>query len=898
MLSLHGQPSYKANAESRGKWGKRPSVMKNIPFRVSARAARLIGRENVATSQGAITELVKNAYDADATACAILFVPRYATTPRMLREAEIGELAHFFPRATQCYPCIDGRPTLRSDLSTALATELAKAFANILDLWIIDNGVGMSEAAIEQHWMVIGTNVKEVHDRSNGGRVVTGAKGIGRFALDRLGREAELFSAQDGSNTIVRWIVDWGSFEGEDKVIGDVSAVLDTEERSLEEVLQQHKLTGLLPHSGPAHDDGRTGPPLSFRRGTAIRVSTLNDPWDSRGSIRLKSTLEALLPPKDRGDFNIYVYDHRVADDSGWLDNFPPEQFDYRLTAKVQATGDVSITINRREIDVPRIRPSTFTLDGMRHEPFRKADFEKEEFSYTTALAKLMKLKTGDSDADLRAIGPFDFTLYFMKLANPTADNLERYPQKTFDVGKRRAWINQSGGIRLYRDQFRVRPYGEPNTQGSDWLLLGQRVAANPAAARRLGWRVPPQQLAGTIHITKRDNPLLADQSNREGIMNERVFALFRDVILALIQEFERDRSFIFNQFDAAYNLDHPQEITLRTGRSIANTVIRKAAPGVTVSAGAGGSLGPQAGPARAGSSSPAPTLPLVSNDDTVTLAQALDASSQKIELLQEEIQELRGMATLGTVLVSFTHELKQIKANMGSRQTRLENAMRRVIDDEKLKLLPQQVNPFDLVERWGREDMKVGRWVDFALASVSPAKRRRREIELGPYLESLKAYWLEFVASKQIEIDIDAAAAPTLNILAHEIDLDSIFYNLIVNSIEAFALPSTVTTRRITIAVTNAEDNEVTIVYRDNGPGLSEVFTRPEEIFRFGYSSKSAKATGEGTGLGMWLLHSIVNDYGGRVALLTGIGEAGFGIAVTLRTKRPALASQSVELQ
>ena len=36
-----------------------------IPFKVSARTARLIGRENVATSKGAIIELVKNGYDAE-----------------------------------------------------------------------------------------------------------------------------------------------------------------------------------------------------------------------------------------------------------------------------------------------------------------------------------------------------------------------------------------------------------------------------------------------------------------------------------------------------------------------------------------------------------------------------------------------------------------------------------------------------------------------------------------------------------------------------------------------------------------------------------------------------------------------------------------------------------------
>jgi hypothetical protein len=37
--------------------------MPKIPFKVSARTARLIGRENIASSKGAIIELVKNGYD-------------------------------------------------------------------------------------------------------------------------------------------------------------------------------------------------------------------------------------------------------------------------------------------------------------------------------------------------------------------------------------------------------------------------------------------------------------------------------------------------------------------------------------------------------------------------------------------------------------------------------------------------------------------------------------------------------------------------------------------------------------------------------------------------------------------------------------------------------------------
>ena len=44
-----------------------------IPFKVSARTARLIGRENIATSKGAIIELVKNGYDADSKLCIVYF---------------------------------------------------------------------------------------------------------------------------------------------------------------------------------------------------------------------------------------------------------------------------------------------------------------------------------------------------------------------------------------------------------------------------------------------------------------------------------------------------------------------------------------------------------------------------------------------------------------------------------------------------------------------------------------------------------------------------------------------------------------------------------------------------------------------------------------------------------
>lgn len=480
--------------------GELNNAMGRIPFRVSARAARLIGRENVATSQGAVTELVKNSYDADAKACIILFLRRHTSAPVSLSAAEFVELVRVFPGAGDCYLAEGDCHQLSPELGANDERALSEALDQILDLWIIDNGSGMTTEILERYWMVIGTDAKEVNGRSVGGRVVTGAKGIGRFALDRLGQECELFSGQEGGSEIVHWLVNWGDFEGDGKILDDVTALIETEPKQMGSIYENQNVVALLPQTGPVPEGSTQGGPLLFEHGTAIKISELHDRWDSRDTIKLKGTLEALLPPKDRGDFNIYVYDHRAPEQSGWIDNSPPDQFDYRLTAKVDEHGKVAITLDRHEIEVSQIRPTTFTLPDMQEEGFRKEDFEKGCINYTKSLRELLRLKKDEGDADYLAIGPLEFTMYYMKLSNPTADNLVRYPQKSFDATKRRRWMSNTGGIRLYRDEFRVRPYGEPNTQGSDWLLLGQRVAANPAPASRLGWRVPPRRRRGAAN--------------------------------------------------------------------------------------------------------------------------------------------------------------------------------------------------------------------------------------------------------------------------------------------------------------------------------------------------------------------------------------------------------------
>ena len=106
---------------------------RDVEFSVDAYTARLIGRENVSKLEGAVLEIVKNAYDADAK-----------------------NFCLYYSKDQNC-------------------------------IYIMDNGCGMTEDVIRSHWMTIGNSSKKNEYITPGKRIQTGAKGIGRFALDRSG---------------------------------------------------------------------------------------------------------------------------------------------------------------------------------------------------------------------------------------------------------------------------------------------------------------------------------------------------------------------------------------------------------------------------------------------------------------------------------------------------------------------------------------------------------------------------------------------------------------------------------------------------------------------------------------------------------------------------------------
>ena len=129
--------------------------------------------------------------------------------------------------------------------------------------------------------------------------------------------------------------------------------------------------------------------------------------------------------------------------------------------------------------------------------------------------------------------GPFDFQINAWDLDRPA---LAWFLEKTgSSLGLRdfRRVIREHAGLSLYRDSFRILPYGEPD---NDWLRLDRRRVNNPTL------RLSNNQILGQIHLGADINPGLMDQTNREGLVINDPYHHLQHVVVELLSYLEARR--------------------------------------------------------------------------------------------------------------------------------------------------------------------------------------------------------------------------------------------------------------------------------------------------------------------------------------------------------------------
>ncbi len=738
-----------------------------IPFNVDANTARLIGRENVSKLDGAILELVKNAYDADADSCILYY------------------------------------------------EESSNNF------YLIDNGTGMSSKVIVDNWMTIGYSSKKTDYKLSSGRIQTGAKGIGRFALDRIADHCSMLSKTESESIL--WNVNWSDFNSGIKIT-DVGAELEPTKITISDFIDKVKnieLKNLIKEKFDKH-------------GTIFKLSDLRDSWTIDTISDIKKSLATLIPPEIDNIFQLYVFsENSTIDESKIIVNSSDYSYDYKIDFNVSEDGNADIYIKREEFDFG----NAFN-DVVKSPYFQKADLD---YFKGVPIEKHYKFNEILPDIDVNTIGAFRGTLYFAKLSAPNKEEKEKYFYK--DIISRRDTRDTFGGIKIYRDNFRVRPYGEVKTTAFDWLLLANRKAKSPAAVSSSGlWRVGAEQMLGAVYIS-RLNVNLPDQSNREGIVETKEFSYFREFLIFVIQEMEKDRQYVCRNLRQYHEDTHPveiyqEEINKKSENKKSNSKKGKKQKLV------------EASKAKA----------------------VIENKEEQIKDLEDENRLLRTLATTGIVTNSYIHEIKDVAHKLNLKLLTVQQSVNDGKDKEHLQ---------KKLEEALQLQKKFNSWFTVTIEMVKRDKRRMSFVSIKKLAEDFIDSWQEVLKEKNIIITMEISE---VNFKCFPYDIESIISNLITNSINSFEY-SGKDNKNIKINITN-NDSELKIIYEDNGKGLSDKYkNNPYQILEpFETNKRDTNDNLIGTGMGMWIIDKTAKEYSGSVDLSENINLAtGFKTTITL---------------
>lgn len=736
--------------------------MEKLNYKISSRATILLGRESVSRIDSAVIELVKNTYDADASFCLLCF------------DAEHDAI------------------------------------------YIIDNGTGMTRDTVENCWMLIGTDNKKSDFNSLKGRVKSGEKGIGRFALDRLGSFCDMYTQNDPNGPTIHWQTAWTQFEESGKLLDDMSATIEYLPncyasylpRSIQDNMQLISKKFML---------------ATFEKGTFFKITGLRDKWDEKFRNAIQSSLGYLLPPSIHDDFNIAVMSG-INSKYELIENDITDEYDYKIRAKFDGQS-FQITIDRNEFDINRMPAELFKMERFQVYPYRREDFVNRVIHKNLSITELLSNNDLKKIEAIKAIGAFTFEYTFMKLQS-NEDSRELLFTK--EISKMRGkWMKLHAGIKVYRDSFWIRPYGEINGK-YDWLGLDARKSRNPTAVTHAGesWTVRNAQGYGVVSISRVYNPSIVDMSSREGLIENDTYHELQEVLIAIISQFEHDRSYIARTLKLYSDSINRKENVKQEGQAIAKKILEQSS-----SSGEGYEEGDQ-------------------YNQTKRLAEAVQYYQEEREELVSEISLLRSLATNGLITSAIVHDLKSIQSQLVNRV----GTFKRAIETDDEMLISRHLTDLN------NNDDFLKAWISVITTQTRADKRKRTKHDLVSLVVNTVSTLNPILARKKIKIDIQADNN-SFERRVFPIDIESIVYNLIINSMEAFE-GSDIEQRCIRIRLSC--DDYFDLVYSDNGKGIdSTTFSDPYDIFKFGTTSK-VDSNGDkiGTGLGMYIVSSTLREY------------------------------------
>ena len=398
---------------------------------------QLLGDELIGSPRLAVFELVKNAYDADANEVVV-----------------------------------------RLDLASH----------NEPVITVTDDGEGMSVDVIGSVWLVPGDDhrrrQRQYSQRSpRHHRLPLGEKGLGRFAVHKLGNRIRLTTRSRNADECVVEI-DWDEL--------------------IERPFLDEAPVRISVRPAEVFTDGRTG--------TRIEIRELRPPVWSRGEVRrLHNQITTICSPfEEPGKFQASL---EVPGNERWIEDMPDfaaiiDRAFWKFTCRLDE-GRFDARYEFRKVPGFNLDRRTVLKNGDRLK--LRSESRKIVADATTTCG----------------IGPVSCEFHVF-------DRDREVLQRLGDNRLLTSYLDENGGIRVYRDGIRVYNYGE---QGDDWLGLDLRRVNSPT--RRISRNI----ILGAVHLSLQSSGDLLEKTNREGFVENDACMRLRHIVLGALGALEEETS-------------------------------------------------------------------------------------------------------------------------------------------------------------------------------------------------------------------------------------------------------------------------------------------------------------------------------------------------------------------
>ncbi len=777
-------------------------------FRVSARTILHLGSELISSDGVAFYELIKNSLDADADNITITIVERieFSEYDYILRQLnERSDVSTWATNALKNHLSLTWNQlrsrALRSlmentpgvdDLEKSLRLAESEADfirefkeANYID--IEDDGEGMSMAVLTKAFLTIGTSYRglqrqhietdaqsELGQASDSPKPILGEKGLGRLSVMRLGDSLKVTTANSGSNHWNVLTIDWNQFA-----------------RQADDDLTSIRIN---PYLGHPKDDSISG--------TRLHITALKSPWtDSTAHSLAQTHFAKLVDPFDQRRIPLSLSYNGIHVDIPEFASLILDQAHGRLTAKYSTSTSAD----------PHLSALMEYRLRNRRQPLN------------LGVAELSPLVDNISIETLQRIGPFDLEVYWFN---------RRVLTKIEGIGDlkqvKELLATWAGGVSIFRDGYRVNPYGGPN---DDWLDLDRDAFSTS------GFKLNRGQIVGRVNIMQTQNPSLTDQTNREGLTDcpektafvalvSSVMELYRQYLVNIDDELKKAEDLSSGHILKAYRLDEQRirDLIPKLNDALADV------PG-------GQKMSRQL------------TKYL---DNVSTVASHLESATK---LQEERRSRVIHLASVGLLIEVLAHELHRATANTlktialaRSRNDPMGMATSLRVLDSQMKTLQKRLKVLDPLSTSARQTKESFELVEWVSDVVKDCKRRHMASNISIGMS---------VSPKGATRSVYAVKGMFVQVLENLVS-NSVYWIANQDSYERRAFHRNAREGPIGTITISLEPGRGRIVVTDDGPGIPE--ERRDIVFTAFFSTKKQKT---GRGLGLYIAREIAEYHG-----------------------------------